>query len=101
MEKLLKDNGDKVDEADKTDLNAKVTSLKEAISANNIDDMKSKSEELQKAMYAVSEKLYKNAAPQQPVQGQPQGQPGEPTQDANSSPVYNAEYKDVDDGDKK
>ena len=101
VEKLLKDNGDKVDEADKTDLNAKVTSLKEAISANNIDDMKSKSEELQKAMYAVSEKLYKNAAPQQPVQGQPQGQPGEPTQDANGNPVYNAEYKDVDDGDKK
>jgi molecular chaperone DnaK len=97
VEKLLKDNGDKIDEADKTELNAKVATLKEAISANNTGDMKSKSEELQKAMFAVSEKLYKNAAPQEPVQGQP----GEPTQDSNGSPVYDAEYKDVDDQDKK
>ncbi len=97
VEKLLKDNGDKIDEADKTDLNAKVASLKEAISANTVDDMKAKSEELQKAMYAVSEKMYKNAAPQQPVQGEP----GAAAQDANGNPVYNAEYKDVDDSDKK
>jgi len=97
VEKLLKDNGDKIDEADKTDLNAKVASLKEAISANNADDMKSKSEELQKAMYAVSEKLYKAAAPQQPVEGQP----ADPAQGANGEHVYDAEYKDVDDNDKK
>jgi len=102
VEKLLKDNGDKIDEADKTDLNAKVASLKEAISANNADDMKSKSEELQKAMYAVSEKLYKAAAPQQPADGQPvQGQPADPAQGANGEHVYDAEYKDVDDNDKK
>ncbi|MBW7572766.1 molecular chaperone DnaK [Caproiciproducens faecalis] len=95
VEKLIKDNGDKIDESDKTDLNAKVASLKEAISANNMDDMKAKSEELQKAMYAVSEKLYKAAAPQQPVDGQPV-----PPQDANGGNVYDAEYKDVND-DKK
>lgn len=93
VEKLLKENGDKIDEADKTDLNTKVASLKEAISANNIADMQSKSEELQKAMYAVSEKLYKAAAPQQPVDGQPV----DPAQGANGGNVYDAEYKDVDD----
>jgi molecular chaperone DnaK len=46
VEKLIKDSGDKIDEADKTDLNAKVASLKESISSNNADEMKSKSEEL-------------------------------------------------------
>ncbi len=97
VEKLLKDNGDKIDESDKSDLNAKVASLKEAISASNVDDMKAKSEELQKAMYAVSEKLYKSAAPQQPADGQPVP----PTQDANGGNVYDAEYKDVNDDDKK
>jgi molecular chaperone DnaK len=96
VEKLIKDNGDKIDESDKTDLNAKVASLKEAISAGNVDDMKAKSEELQKAMYAVSEKLYKNAAPQQPADGQPV-----PPQDANGGNVYDAEYKDVNDDNKK
>ncbi|MGX8701201.1 molecular chaperone DnaK [Caproiciproducens sp.] len=97
VEKLLKDNGDKIDESDKSDLNAKVASLKEAISAGNVDDMKTESEELQKAMYAVSEKLYKSAAPQQPADGQPV-----PPQDAaNGGNVYDAEYKDVNDDDKK
>lgn len=95
VEKLLKDNGDKIDEADKNDLNTKVASLKEAISANNTADMSAKSEELQKAMYAVSEKMYKAAAPQQPVEGAQA-----PAQDANGNPVYDAEYKDVD-NDKK
>ena len=51
-------------------------------------------EELQKALYAVSEKLYKAAAPQG---GQPAGGAGAPAQDANGNPVYDAEYKDVDD----
>lgn len=98
VEKLLKDSGDKIDEADKTDLNAKVASLRESINSNNVGEMKSKSEELQKAMYAVSEKLYKAAAPQQPVQGQPEGQP---TQDAGGNNVYDAEYRDVSDDNKK
>jgi molecular chaperone DnaK len=97
VEKLLKDSGDKIDEADKTDLNTKVASLKEAITANNAGDMKTKSEELQKAMFAVSEKLYKAAAPQQPAQGEASA----PAQDPNGNPVYDAEYKDVDDQGKK
>ena len=71
--------------------------LKEAISANHADEMKAKSEELQTAMYAVSEKLYTAAAAQQPVDGQPT----EPVQGANGEQVYDAEYKDVDDSDKK
>lgn len=97
VEKLLKDNGDKVDEADKTDLTAKIATLKEAISANNPADMKAKSEELQKAMFAVSEKLYKAAAPQQPVEGQPT----DPVQNADGDNVYDADFKDVDDTNKK
>jgi len=98
VEKLINENGDKISESEKTDLNAKVASLKEAISANNISDVTAKTEELQKAMYAVSEKLYQAAAPQgaAPQQGPAAG----PAQDANGNPVYNAEYKEVDD-DKK
>ena len=97
VEKLISESGDKMEEADKTDLNAKVATLKDAISKNDLEAMKNGSEELQKAMYAVSEKLYKNAAPQ--------GQPGDAAQGAPqggdaAGNVYDAEYKDVD-GDKK
>ncbi len=60
------------------------------MSADNADDMKAKTEELQKAMYAVSEKLYKNAAPQQ---GQPQGQPQANPQQPNAGPVSRRKRK--------
>ena len=97
VEKLIKDSGDKMDAADKTDLEAKANALKQAVSGNDLADIKSRTEELQKALYAVSEKLYQAAAPQQQG-GQPAG--GAPAQDASGNPVYDAEYKDVDD-DKK
>mgnify|MGYP000898271695 CR=1 FL=1 len=104
VEKLLKDSGDKIAEGDKTDLNAKVAAVRDAMKGGSVDEMKSKTEELQKAMYAVSEKLYKNAAPQQgqgqPYQANPQQDAG-PAKDANGNTVYNADYHDVDDKDKK
>ena len=95
VEKLITDSGDKMDAADKSDLETKVKVLKDAVAANNMDTIKSASDDLQKAMYAVSEKLYKAAAPQ--------GQPVDPTQQApgaapeNNGNVYDADFKDVDD----
>ena len=94
-EKLLKDNGDKLDASDKADVESKVSALKEAINKGDTALMKTGMEELQKALYTASEKLYKNAAPQdgQAPQG---GQPGA-GQAPNGGNVYDAEYKDVDD----
>ena len=94
-EKLLKENGDKLDAADKSDVESKVAALKEAVNKGDTALMKTGMEELQKALYAASEKLYKNAAPQdgQAPQG---GQPGA-GQAPNGGNVYDAEYKDVDD----
>ena len=94
-EKLLKENGDKLDAADKSDVESKVAALKEAVNKGDTALMKTGMEELQKALYAASEKLYKNAASQdgQAPQG---GQPGA-GQAPNGGNVYDAEYKDVDD----
>ena len=105
VEKLLKESGDKIADSDKTDLTAKVSALRESMKGADTADMKTKTEDLQKAMYAVSEKLYKDAAAQQqaqPQQGQPNPQQNAgPSTDANGNNVYNAEYRDVDDKDKK
>ncbi len=90
VEKFVSDNGDKLDAAEKSDLSAKAAALKESIGKSDMAAVKSQSEELQKAMYAASEKLYKNAAPQQPQGGAAAGQAGP------SGNVYDAEYKDVD-----
>ena len=104
-EKLVKDSGDKMDSNDKTELESKMAALKEASGKDDTADMKTKSDELQKVLFSISEKLYKNAAPQgNPAGAAPQGgaQPNAPHQDTNGNTVYDADYKDVDDNkDKK
>ncbi len=60
-EKLLADSGDKFDEADKTEINAKIDDLKAALKGDNIEDIKAKQEALQNKFYEISEKLYKAA----------------------------------------
>ena len=58
-EKLLEENGDKFDEADKTDIQSKVDALKEALKGEDINLIKSRQDELQSKFYEISEKLYK------------------------------------------
>ena len=77
IEKALGEFGDKVSASEKSDIETKVSALKEAIKSGSIDDIKSKMDEAQKAFYAVSEKVYQQAA-QQGGQAQQPGaqQPG-------------------------
>ena len=63
-DKLISDNGDKLDEADKNELNSKSAALRSAIQSGTTETIKAGMDDLQKAMYAVSEKLYKASAPQ-------------------------------------
>ena len=92
-EKLIADSGDKLQEADKNEINVKVAALRDKLQNGSVDELKAGMDELQKAVYAVSEKLYQQAAPQ----GAPQeptnpGNPGNPGGDGN---VYDADFKDV------
>lgn len=96
-EKLLKESGDKIDAADKSELEGKISAAKEAAKGADLADIKAKAEDLQKAVYAVSEKLYKASAPQGGQPGAGAGPDAGPSADANGNPVYDAEYKDVDD----
>lgn len=93
VEKLLNENGDKIDQADKDTLNQKLSAAKEALSQNNSDMIKSTSEDLKTAMYAVSEKIYKAAEASGAVP--PQGDGNAAGNNGNGN-VYNADYQDVD-----
>ena len=62
-EKALTDFGDKVSADEKANIEAKCTALKSAIEANNNDEIKSLKEELQKAFYDLSAKIYQQANP--------------------------------------
>ena len=94
-EKLVADNGDKLQDADKNEINVKVAALRDKLQTGTVEELKSGMDELQKAVYAVSEKLYQQAAPQGNPGG-PQDQGGNPGNPGGDGNVYDADFKDVD-----
>ncbi len=103
-EKLISDNGDKIAEDDKNTLNTKIAAVKEAISKNDSDLIKSAKDDLMKSLQDVGAKMYQqNAAAGQAAGAQPgpdptQGgyNPNQGAQGGNDGNVYDADYKDVD-----
>ena len=82
-EKTLSELGDKISEEEKQTIQTAVDKLKEVNKGTDVAAIKEATEEVQKAFYAVSEKLYKNAAPQG------EAQPGDDN-------VVDADYETVD-----
>ena len=94
-EKTLNEMGDKVSAEDKAPVLAAIEKLKEAQKGNDIEAIKAATDDVQKAFYAVSEKLYKNAAPQ----GDPNasGCSGDCGNCAGDDGVVDADYEEVKD----
>ncbi len=61
IEKFLKENGDKVDSADKAKLEEESNKVKEVLKGDDIDAIKAANEELQKVSNEVFSKLYQQA----------------------------------------
>ena len=97
-EKTLGEMGDKIPAEDKSKVQAGVDKLKETLKGDDSAAIKAATEELQQAFYAVSEKLYQQAAPQ----GDP-NMGGQPGGDANQGgqQYYDADYKVVDEDENK
>ncbi len=91
-EKSLADLGDKVTAEEKAPVNEQLEKLKEALKGDNTDAIKNESEELTKRFYTIAEKLYQNAKPEEGAA---------PATDENGNPVYDADYKVVDDENEK
>ena len=68
-EKTLEEIGDKLPESDKTDVKMALETLKNTVNTGSTEDIKRDTEALEKAFYALSEKLYAQ-------QGGAQGDPG-------------------------
>ena len=92
-EKTLNEMGDKVSESDKAPVLAAIEKLKEAQKDTDVAAIKAATDEVQKAFYAVSEKLYQNAAPQ----GDPNAAPGAGAQPngGNDDGVVDADFEEV------
>jgi len=97
-EKTITDLGDKLDATDKGELENKINALKEALKGSNVDDIKTKQEDLQKKFYEVSSKVYGAAGAQGAPQGEPQS--GAQSGPAGDDGYVDADYKEVDDSQK-
>ena len=89
-EKALTDLADKISDDEKTDITAKIETLKEALKGTDFEEIKAKQEELQKAFFEISSRVYEEAA----KQANPEG-------DASATPeddgIIDADFEDVDD----
>jgi molecular chaperone DnaK len=100
-EKTLEDMGDKIDPADKGEIESKLQNLKTALTGSDSQSIKAATDELMSTFQKVSEKLYQQAGPQGGPQGQgfdPSGFQGGPQQGPdNGQQYYDADYTVVDD----
>jgi len=91
-EKQVADLGDKIDGATKTEIEDKIAALRKALEGEDVEDIKSKTDELQAAFHKVSEQVYEAAQAQAQADG---------TADAGSSSseeeVVDAEVVEEDD----
>ena len=100
-EKTLSEMGDKLDPADKSEVESKLAALKSALTGTDTAAIKTVTEELTQAFYKVSEKLYQAAGGAQGAGFDPNQAAGGAQGGANGGQdYYDADYTVVDD-DKK
>ena len=101
-EKALEEVGDKIDEAEKTTVQADITKLKEILDRTTVDNMTDSDvseineakEQLMKDAQALFAKMYEQT--QQGAQGDPQAAPGgDANATYNADDVVDADYKEV------
>jgi molecular chaperone DnaK len=106
-EKMVRDLGDKLDAAKKTEIEAEVAKVKEALKGEDNDAVKAAVESLNTKVSAVSADLYKQAAAQAGAPGSveqppPDATPGStPGQAKGPDDVVDADFEMVDKDDKK
>ena len=94
--KTLEDAGDKASDEEKSNIEAAITALEEALKGSDIADITAKTEALTEAVSGVAQKMYADAA-QQAEAGQ--GPEAEAARDAGDD-VVDAEFEEVKEDDK-
>ena len=100
-EKVMEDLKDKIDANDKATLDAALNKVKDALKGTDVEAIKAASEELSKAFYPISEKLYQQSGAQAGAQPGPDmgGQAAGGAADTDPN-VVDADYTVVDDDNK-
>ena len=94
-EKTIEDLGDKVTAEEKAPITAAIEKLRETLKGNDVEAIKTDTENVQKAFYAISEKLYQQQAAQEAAAGGAGAGAGYTA--PNDDGVVDADYEVVDD----
>ena len=102
-EKTLKDLGDKLSPEDKSKIEAEINNVREALKGTDTDKIKAATETLTQVFYDISAKIYQQNPGAQggPEQGAGFGAGPEAGPGMDQDNVYDADYKVVDEDDKK
>jgi molecular chaperone DnaK len=94
-EKTLHDLGERVPEGERTNIESKVSALREAVKGDNAAEIKRQTDDLQNAFHALSQQLYASQASngQSPTDGAAGGQPGREAND--DGEVVEGEFRDA------
>ena len=96
-EKTISELGDKLEAMDKSELEAKVAALKDALKGDNLDEIKAKQEDLQKKFYEVSAKVYQQANPQGAPNMDPNMGAQQQNNGGNGADFVDADFTEVND----
>ena len=100
-EKSLKELGDKIDSATRTQVETAAATLKTAIEGEDADEIKRLSEELTQASHKLAEAMYQQAsqsAEQQPGGGPDAGETAQGPGGGGEEDVVDADFEEVKDG---
>ena len=92
-EKALNELGDKVTAEEKAPITEKIEALRKSVAGGNTEEIKKGTEELQKAFYAISEKLYQQSAQNNAAGGAP-GADNTNASGANPDGTFNGDFTD-------
>jgi molecular chaperone DnaK len=94
MEKVLRDNADKVDDEQKATVQAPLDELKSALNGNDIDAIRAAHEKLMGASQAFSQQLYEKAAQENAAGTSASGQTGNGAGTEGDDDIIDAEIVD-------
>jgi len=103
-EKLLKEQGDKIGEEDKSKTEEAVAKLRKALESGDVSEIESAAEEVRQASHKIAEVMYRHAAEQQQAasaEGGSEQAEEEPAAADSKEDVEDADYEVVDDEEKE
>ncbi len=92
-EKTLADLADKLDEGERSSINEKKDALKKALEGEDLDDIKAKQDELQKAVYEASSRVYQQSGGSDATAAEDMGG----AERAPEEDVIDADFTEIDD----